>query len=328
MTKPAGFKFTTTIDARGAELSFSRGVASQRSGMTLLEVLTVIGIISLLIALLLPAVQAAREASRRGSCSNHLKQFGLAIANYEATHRVYPNLVDLPEALLPHLGQKTVWDQMVHGSSDLELHYGKVRSLALPGFVCPSDPAPAVIEVAGKPQGSTSYGGSYGSGLMAYGYNGFFTPYSLVPNVVITSSSSIRDGLSETIAMSEILHGDFSRQRLRTIWIMPTTFPTQDALASACDQLPPDPTAVGYLGAYHDRGNPWYAGGMGKAGYNHVLPPNRPSCCNGGGVFEGAHTAASAHADGVNSLFGDGHVRFIGSSVDRLVWRDFGSRGP
>lgn len=327
MTKPS--EFTTAIDARGTKLPFNRGVASQRSGMTLLEVLTVIGIVSLLMALLLPAVQAAREASRRGSCSNHLKQFGLAIANYEATHRVYPDLVELREALLPYLELKSVWNQMAHGSPDLELHYGKVRSLSLPGFLCPSDPAPAVIEVAGKQQGSTSYGASYGSGLMAHGYNGFFTPYSYFPslNAAITSSSLIRDGLSETIAMSEILHGDFSRHRLRTWWNIPTTFPTQNALALACEQLPPDPTLVGYLGAFHDRGNPWYAGGPGQGGYNHVLPPNRPSCTDGNGVFAGVHTAASAHADGVNSLFGDGHVRFIVSSIDRQIWRDFGSRG-
>ena len=63
---------------------------TRRGGFTLVELLVVIAIIGVLVALLLPAVQAAREAARRAQCSNHLKQFALAVLNYESSFRVMP----------------------------------------------------------------------------------------------------------------------------------------------------------------------------------------------------------------------------------------------
>ncbi len=123
------------------------------SGFTLVELLVVIAIIGILVGLLLPAVQAAREAARRMSCSNNMKQLGLAMHNYHDTHRVFPNGFGVNQEfwsalILPQLEQTNLHATLNWTNSSL-LGYGtdwtsynspnKVAcETVVPVFRCPS----------------------------------------------------------------------------------------------------------------------------------------------------------------------------------------------
>ena len=215
---------------------------SRRSAFTLIELLVVIAIIAILVAILLPAVQQAREAARRNACKNNLKQFGLALHNYESTHGQYPKLAfRQPNAgnpqwgmqpwegfspqtmLLPFMDQENLYDQI-----DFSLSAGapvntQVARTKLEVFNCPSD----------QPYGTggnffnngTSPNGKRGWGGVSYLCNtGPNLSYSRDPNAGdsiplnvqrgyfnmdrLVSNRDILDGTSNVIAMSERVHGD------------------------------------------------------------------------------------------------------------------------
>ena len=129
----------------------------RRTGFTLVELLVVIAIIGILIALLLPAVQAAREAARRMTCSNHLKQIGVALHSYHSTHNSFPpgysttanfgvNTIKHGSALimlLPYMEQQALYDMIdfnMNQSAEVCLGPdGFLYETVLPQLLCPSD---------------------------------------------------------------------------------------------------------------------------------------------------------------------------------------------
>lgn len=138
-----------------------------KQGFTLVELLVVIAIIGILVALLLPAVQAAREAARRMQCSNNLKQLGVALHNYHDTHKSMPpgflpkrnangaktndvNLWAWGALVLPFMEQQALHDKLNVGNNHLELISStagpgtlkEVMQQAIPSFRCPSDVGP------------------------------------------------------------------------------------------------------------------------------------------------------------------------------------------
>lgn len=130
-----------------------------RSGFTLVELLVVIAIIGILVGLLLPAVQAAREAARRMQCTNHLRQLGLAVHNYESANRRIPsgwiasNAHGEPgwgwaAALLPYMEGNNLHQQIDFGRPIADARHATVRTTVIPTFLCPSDTGPNLFEIA------------------------------------------------------------------------------------------------------------------------------------------------------------------------------------
>lgn len=195
---------------------------SARAGFTLVELLVVIAIIGVLIALLLPAVQQAREAARRMQCTNNLKQLGLAVHNYHDTFGALPagwirpgNLANYPNnnywgwgaLILPFIEQNSLHDQINFNwewvkSSSTGNPNSDLSTTAINGFQCPSD---ITGPKNGKENdnGTSNYLGNYGNKSLTgseYGTSadrGIFTRNSSV------GLRDITDGTSNTVLFGE-----------------------------------------------------------------------------------------------------------------------------
>lgn len=324
-------------------------VASVRlsSGFTLVELLVVIAIIGVLVALLLPAVQAARESARRMQCINHLKQLGLATHNFESTYGRLPdgsNQASLwgpsPHAfLLPVLEQKNISDQMdasfAHGASAeagsgttvLNHEYGSTIRPKI--FKCPSE----VNEFKGLVYGFTNYHTNYGSWVKLknqwdgpYGTN--FTPYGSVPPMAASKLRDITDGTSNTFLYAEVCNGvgaDPSRRDPRRDCYDAGSQSHTTALAARTALLAIDYKTVATLGGWNWRGYPWREGSIWRNGFNTLLPPNKPCFRPNGEWWELITPASSYHPGGVNACLGDGSIRFVTESVDADIWTAAGT---
>jgi prepilin-type N-terminal cleavage/methylation domain-containing protein/prepilin-type processing-associated H-X9-DG protein len=292
-----------------------------RRGFTLVELLVVIAIIGILIALLLPAVQAAREAARRSQCNNNLKQFGVALQNYHDLRRRLPpdrwggsagNVYGPHCLLLPFMEQNNVF-QLINFNvlwSD-PLNAG-VCATNIPIFLCPSDGKSPPAGWAGNNYFACEGSDTGMSNGVMYGQS----------NVTF---ADVRDGLSNTAAFSERLKGDWSNALVteNSDLFAPGTHPTtQDQAMLTCRAL--DITNLAYQG-WSNSGAPWLAGTPSDfAGYQHVAPPGDRSCHYPPG--NSSRPPNSFHPGGVNLLRCDGSVDFISKGIDINLWRALGSR--
>ncbi len=303
-----------------------------RKAFTLVELLVVIAIIGILVALLLPAIQAAREAARRAQCVNNLKQLGLATHNFHDTHGRFPSATHDPMfrgmgggwerwsyavLLLPYLEEQSLYDEMMdsHIGSERPWHNTDVTRTWLGGLICPSDGPASGAPTANDGKTPISYQVNRGDQWLNWDWHESRGMFGRGDRVTITAAS-VTDGLSNTMMISEAVVGVRGSRQVREAIARDVGAYNSAPPVICLARVGPDSQ---FTGSVEDGG--WQVGwrwGDSRTPYtlwHPMLPPNSPSCGNRGEDWA-MISASSRHPGGVNVLMGDGATRFITDSID------------
>lgn len=307
-------------------------LARKSSAFTLVELLVVIAIIGILIALLLPAVQAAREAARRSQCSNNLKQIGLAMHNYHDTLKSFPSgmingrsLTDVTATgwawgalLLPFAEQGSLHDKLVvkHRVDETNATMLGLLRTVIPGYLCPSDT-----------HSDPSQNDHISSMVQITGTS--TTAIGLSNYVAVAGSLISLDRSSSGIFNHNGMFFSNSSIRMRHI---------VDGTSNTCMVTERDSNKSKTGDGNHMGGN-WAATtsppGVDSENWNHTnYDAYQTLVCfratygslNGTGVRDDRRAPASRHPGGLHFLLADGSVRFISETLDVQTYYNLGSR--
>ena len=282
---------------------------SARRAFTLVELLVVIAIIGVLVGLLLPAVQAARAAARRTSCTNNLKQIGLAIANYQLGHKFFPpsssdNLKQQMDfyahltsetrhswgsLILPYLEFVSLADSIDRSRHALHSKNMAAAATIVPTYRCPDYAGPDYSDAPRYSSRKCAIGNYMALGASTVGnlWGWDFDPDgSIIPGGEI-APSDITDGLSHTVFIVETREESFSA------WA--------DGMFAAATAL-----------LYDRLQYPQYASEQKSLNYAPYFEYSYP--------FSVQYGPSSMHPGGAFHLFGDGSVRFIHDEIDADVY--------
>ncbi len=295
----------------------TRSVNFRCNAFTLVELLVVIAIIGILVALLLPAVQAAREAARRAQCINNMKQVGIAMHLYHDAEKTLPGgaisccFGTWANELLPYLEEGNLASTWAGGTYTSAANQ-PLMARRIAAYTCPSDMPNSPTITAGVPMCNHNYAANYGNTTYAQAtyigtkflgapfgnienYNGSgFDRYGARPYLGKIPFKRIPDGLSKTLLVSEIRQGQANDLRGRIVgFANGGAFTAFDTPNSASLDL------------------------MGNCDMSD--PMNHPckNATDGGNRL----TSRSRHPGGVNSLMADGSVAFYTDSIAVQPWQ-------
>jgi prepilin-type N-terminal cleavage/methylation domain-containing protein len=340
---------------------------TRRHGFTLVELLVVIAIIGILIALLLPAVQAAREAARRSQCSNNLKQFGLALHNYHDTFNAFPtgagpgvkanpttyvwdgwNAWGGVAPLTAFMEQTALYDRMVWDVywNDTVSGNRVVADTLIPIFNCPSDPG-YMLDYGNM--GSISYCLSHGP--TSSWDVGAGQEVGMFDRLYWCKIAAIRDGTSNTIAMSECRLGQnqgmWDTKKRNPAYIIGNAGAlTQSPQIGSANTFTSSATDIATIKTYYasclamydagttdygeadQQGRFWVSARAVWAPYfTTLIGPNAgPGCNNDVSVTTvSVKEASSYHPGGAQTLKADGSVTFASETTDQATWISLGT---
>jgi prepilin-type N-terminal cleavage/methylation domain-containing protein/prepilin-type processing-associated H-X9-DG protein len=319
------------LDTCNSTPSFSRMSRRYLHGFTLIELLVVVSIIGILVALVLPAVQSAREASRRALCSNNLKQIGIALQSYESAFASLPPgrmmtydprfagsnppctsvLVEksLFLHIMPQLDQSPLFNAINQSLTIFGYENQTARGAAHSTFACPSDPDAGMVR------------GGYSLPLYSYGlarpdetYLVYYASYSGIYGSCYVSAIPRADNncsvTPSVLAQANGGFNDVSPIRLQSFsdGLSLTAFVTERALSPLKDISDAN-------GPAYDRFGWLIAGNWGDSLATSFYPPNMYRKVSLDGNVSQYFAASSLHPGGLNVLMGDGSVRFVRDSI-------------